>query len=72
MNPGVTTPSPTISPFANRVKDHVFTFEGKVYTLPADSGNHSIHGLVRSDWATSVPEEKKLIAGVMITSDSLL
>jgi len=34
-------------PYANRVRDHVYRFEGREYDLPAESGNHSIHGLVR-------------------------
>ncbi|WP_393970881.1 aldose 1-epimerase [Oxyplasma meridianum] len=39
--------SAVLIPYANRVRDHVYRFEGREYQLPANSGNHSIHGLVR-------------------------
>ncbi len=33
-------------PFANRVKNHTYQFEGKQYNLPQNDGLHSIHGLI--------------------------
>ena len=59
--------SAVMIPFANRVKEHVFTFEGKVYTLPADSGNHSIHGLVRhAMWDVLKKDEDSIELGYTI------
>lgn len=61
--------SAVLIPFANRVRNHVFTFEGKQYTLPADSGNHSIHGLVRHvKWDILEKEEDSISLGYTITS----
>ncbi|MGC8505650.1 MAG: aldose 1-epimerase [Thermoplasmata archaeon] len=36
-----------LSPFANRIRNAEYVFEGKRYSLPKNSGEHSIHGLLR-------------------------
>lgn len=36
-----------LSPFANRVRNATYTFEGKQYVLPKNAGEHSIHGLLK-------------------------
>lgn len=33
-------------PFANRVKNHTYVFEGERYFLPGNDGQNSIHGLI--------------------------
>ena len=55
-------------PFANRVRDHTYRFEGKTYQLPADSGNHSIHGLVRHvKWDVLQKEDDSVELGYVLT-----
>lgn len=55
-------------PFANRVRDHTYRFEGKTYQLPVDSGNHSIHGLVRHvKWDVLQKEDDSVELGYVLT-----
>lgn len=39
--------SAILIPFANRIKDARYVFQGKEFFLPVNDGNNSIHGLVR-------------------------
>jgi aldose 1-epimerase len=39
--------TPVLFPMPNRVRDGVFTFEGRRFRFPPNNGNNFIHGLVR-------------------------
>src|SRR5271165_720799 len=39
---------PVLFPYPNRINHGTFTFRGKTYTLPINSGTHSIHGFAAS------------------------
>lgn len=39
-------------PFANRIRNAEYKWDGKTYRLPRNNGNHSIHGLTRdAEWS---------------------
>ena len=46
-------------PFANRIRNGVYSWEGRTYSLPRNDGLNSIHGLVRHEkWEHSNEEEQ--------------
>jgi aldose 1-epimerase len=50
-------------PFANRVRNAEYNWEGKEYHLPKNNGDHSIHGLTRDlDWTVLTEATKSILS----------
>ncbi|MGI6367450.1 MAG: aldose 1-epimerase [Anaerolineae bacterium] len=57
--------SPILYPMPNRVRNATFTFDGRVFTFPANERTHFIHGLVqRAPWEVDQPTSDDLGASV--------
>ncbi len=58
-------------PYAGRVRNAMYVWEGKQYLLPKNSGEHSIHGLTRElDWAAEKAGENKGIFTIKLSTSN--
>lgn len=53
--------SATMIPFANRVRNHTYVFEGEQYFLPKNDGENSIHGLIMDSPFDIITQEENYI-----------
>lgn len=58
-------------PFANRVRNAKYLWEGNEYSLPQNNGRHSIHGLTRDlTWNLEKTSENKVSCSLVLSSPS--